>query len=205
MSSKNGEKRIITSKDKKIVSRKSHNKSPFKKDKTGYNLSNNRKELNVTLPTAEINLLDNHLNSYNYDITEEKGKLLPLNNKKAYLAKLANNMKTYGFTDSAYMFPVKKNNIPSLTDSIIINNNTINRNTTNGSKNKIVRINSKQNFKSPKIINKNIKNISINSNINTNLISNSNNSNNILNDNMPLNTEPFDSKYSFKINKIKDD
>ena len=205
MSSKNGEKRIITSKDKKIVSRKSHNKSPFKKDKTGYNLSNNRKELNVTLPTAEINLLDNNLNSYNYDITEEKGKLLPLNNKKAYLAKLANNMKTYGFTDSSYMFPVKKNNIPSLTDSIIMNNNTINRNTTNGSKNKIVRINSKQNFKSPKIINKNIKNISINSNINTNLISNSNNSYNILNDNMPLNTEPFDSKYSFKINKIKDD
>ena len=26
-----------------------------------------------------------------------------------------------------------------------------------------------------------------------------------LNDNMPYNTEPFDSKYSFKINKIKDD
>ena len=206
MSSKNGERRIITSKDKKIVNRKSHNKSPFKKDKTGYNLSINRNDLNMTLPTTEINLLEkNNINSYNYDITEEKGKFSSQNNKKAYLTKLNNNMKTYGFTDTSYMLPMKNRNIPSLTDSVIFNNNNIIRNTDNGSKNKVMRINSKQNLKSPKLINQAMKNMNLNSNLNKNIISNNNNPYNSNNENLAYNTEPLDSKYSLKINKIKDD
>ena len=205
MSSKNGERRIISSKDKKIVNRKSHNKSPFKKDKTGYNLSINRNDLNMTLPTAEINLLENNINTYNYDLTEEKGKFLSHNNKKAYLTKLNNNMKTYGFTDNSYLLPMKNSKIPSLTDSVIFNNNNIIRNNDNGSKNKAMRINSKQILKSPKLINQTMNNMNLNSNLNKNIISKNNNPYNSKNENLTYNNEPLDSKYSLKINKIKDD
>ena len=204
MSSKNVEKKVMSSKDKKIVNRKTQNKSPFKKEKTAYNISINRNDLNMTLPNREMNYLQNSMNNFIHDITEEKGKKISQNNIKAYLSKLNNNMKTYGFTDSTYMFQMNNRDIPSLTDSILFSNNTINRNTTNGSKNKIVKINSKKNIKSPKIINKNMKNINLNNNINISNISTKNSSAG-LNDNMSYNTEPFDSKYTFKINKIKDD
>ena len=69
----------------------------------------------------------------------------------------------------------------------------------NKSKNKVVKMNSMQNVKNATRMDKNnIKNMSVNT------ISN-NNVNAILNDNLSYNTEPFDSKYTVKINKIKDD
>jgi len=49
-----------------------------------------------------------------------------------------------------------------------------------------------------------MKAMNLNTNINNSYITNNNN-NTILNNNLTYNSEPYDSKYSFKINKIKDD
>ena len=206
MSNKNGEKRIISSKDRKYVNRKVLNKSPFKKDKTGYNISINKYDVNTDTPTVEDNnIQDNNTDNYYNEITEEKIKFFSPNiNKKEYLEKLNNNMKTYGFTDSSYVFQSKKDNLSSLNDSNLLNDNyNVSRNTNNVIKNNVMKINSNKKLKSPKVINKNIKGKSLNNNIIPN--NNNTNSNNSLNDNINFDTEPFDSKYSFRINKIKDD
>ena len=192
-------KKTSNSKEKKMGNKRPSNKSPFKKDKAAFNLKMERNDLNMTLPNKEINFLESSTNNFIHDITEGKGKKLQ-NSQNAYLSKL-NNMNSYGFNDNSYMFQMNNRGISSLTSSNLLDNSSSSLKPTNRHNQKIMKINSMQNVKSPNTI----KNISLNNNIKKNVIT-SNKSNTILNDNMPsFNTEPFDSKYSFKINKIKDD
>ena len=175
MNTKNEKKKILTNK---------RTKSPFKKDKEAYNFNMYKSELNITLPNKDFDFLESSTNNYIHDITEEKQKQknLPLSSKKAFLSKLNNNINNFGFTDSTYMFPINNRDLSILTDSNIFNINTNNSNRTSSN-----NINKGKNM-----------------NLNSNNLSN-NNTQALLDDDLSYQTEPYDSKYSIKINKIKDD
>ena len=205
MISKNGDKKkIITNKGDKSLGKRPKNKSPFKKDKMPANMNINNNDLNITFPNQGMNFLESSNNNFIYDITEEKGKKLSDTNKRAYLSKLNNSINNYGFTDNTYMFPINNRDISALNDSnLFTTNSTTSNNPINtGNKSKGLKNLSIQNMKSKNTLdNNNIKNLSIKNNLLTN-----NNSSQILNDNISsYKNEPYDSKYSFKINKIKDD
>ena len=195
MSQNVGKKKNMASKGDIIPGKRAQYKSPYRKDKTLANL--NRNDLNITLPNK---YLEN--NTYNFlnDITEERDKKLPTNSKRSFLSKINNNINSYGFSDNSYMFPMINKDFSVLTESNIFDNSSTNSNTTTtkNNKNRVMKNVSVQNNKS------NIKNMALNNNINASIISNNNNSG-ILNDNLSFQTEPYDSKYSIKINKIKDD
>lgn len=116
-------------------------------------------------------------------------------------------MNKYAYNDSSYIFPPPNIDISVLTDSNIFDktstntnslNNTINKTTTKGLNNNI----SLHEVKTSKSSKNNIKNINLNKSTNSNsFIGSINNKKN----NLTYNSEPFDSKYSIKINKIKDD
>ena len=182
------------------------NKSPFKKDKLAASLNMNINDLNITLPNREITFLENNTNNYIYDIKEEREKKMPSINKNSYLSKINSSMNNYAFSDNSYMFPMNSRDISILTDTNILDNNSSNTNTTtSNNKNKGLKNLSMQNMKTKNLTdNTKIKNMILNNNINNNIMSN-NNSNSIQIDNMLYQAEPYDSKYSIKINKIKDD
>ena len=196
MSSKNVEKKkYVSNKGEIIVGKRTQYKSPYKKDK---NLSTlNRNDLNITLPSKFL-----ESNTYNFlnDITEEREKKLPTNSKRSYLTKINNSINNYGFNDNTYMFPMLNKDFSVLTESNLFDNSSTNSNTTTSknNKNRVMKNVSSQNNKT------NIKNMALNNNINASILSN-NNTSALLNDNLSFQSEPYDSKYSIKINKIKDD
>ena len=185
MSSNNEKIKVTTIKGGKKIKYK----SPFKTDKEKANL--NQEELNNT--AQEVNNLDNISNNYTHDITEEKGKKSPTTIKRTYLANINNNINNFNFKDNTFKFPMSNRDISLLTDSSLSEINTNN---------------------SKIIPNKKNKNILINQNLNRNIldkkfglskINSSINSSGIINDNPSNQMDPYDSKYSIKMNKIKDD
>ena len=185
MSTNNEKIKVTTIKGGKRVKYK----SPFKIDKEMANL--NQYELNNT--DQDVNIIDNSSNNYIHDITEEKEKKLPFSSKRAYLSKMNNSLNNFSFKDNTFSFPMSNRDISVLTDSTLLENNANN---------------------SKIISNKNNKNILINPNLNSNIldkkfglnkINASINSSGIINENSSNQIDPYDSKYSIKINKIKDD
>ena len=164
-------------------------KSPFKTDKEMENL--NQYELNNT--ARDVDIIDNSSNNYIHDITEEREKKLSSTSKRTYLTKMNNNINNINFKDNTFKFPMTNRDISVLTDSTLLENNANN---------------------SRSMPNKNNKNILINRNLNNNIldkkfalnkINASISSSGIINDNPSNEMDPYDSKYSIKINKIKDD
>ena len=112
---------------------------------------------------------------------------------KDFLQKYNNNIDDFNFNENAYKFPMSNSEMTSLTESNSINT----KNASN--KNKLKK---NINLKANNVIDiKNIKNINLNANIHQKSLS-PNKSNSLYNDNI---NDANDSKYSFKMNKIKDD
>ena len=207
MSNKNIEKKkLVTNKGEK-VGKRTQNKSPFKKDKISASLNMNINDLNITFPNREITFLENTNNNFIYDIKEEREKKIPSMNKNDYLSKLNNNMNNYGFSDSSYMFPINNRDLSILTDTNILDKHSSNTNITQSSnKNKVLKNLSMQNMKSKNLgDNTKIKNMILKNNIDNSLMSNNSTNSMINSNNLSYQSEPYDSKYSIKINKIKDD
>ena len=162
---------------KKVLAiRKNLNKSPFRKDKDNANFNMYRSELNITLPNKDFDFLENNTINYMNDITEEKQK--------------PKNIPTTN--KRAYLSKLSNNiNKFGFTDStymLPINNRDISILTDSN------------------IFNINNSNINKGKNINLKSKINNNNSQKLLkNELSSFQTEPYDSKYSIKINKIKDD
>ena len=140
---------------------------------------------------------------------EEREKIYQSRRKRVYISKLNNRINSLCLNDNTYMIPISNRDISVLTDLNIFDNNSNNPNAISieTNKSKIKKNLTNKNFKNINNIDKNINNEKfdcLNNNINTNLISNINSSG-ILNDNLSYQNEPYDSKYSIKINKIKDD
>ena len=195
MNSKNNEKKIIVTSKKDKSNLKNNNKknSPFIKGKMNANL-------------GEINFIGG--NQFYNELSGDKDKnfFSPTIPKSQYQATY-NNMNKYAYNDSSYIFPPPNIDISVLTDSNIFDktstntnslNNTINKTTTKGLNNNI----SLHEVKTSKSSKNNIKNINLSKSTNSNSFIGS--INNKMN-NLTYNSEPFDSKYSIKINKIKDD
>ena len=199
MSAKNVEKKtIIIKKGEKTNNRKNNNKSPFKRDRETSNDNIINNDLNMTLPNRDLNIFKSSINSFINEIKGIKEQTISQNTKSKYFSKISNSPTAYGYNDSSYMFPFNnKKDIPLINDSNMYDNN--NANTLNATKNKVVKMNSVQNVK---ITNR--KKNNSNNNIKANVKSNSN-ANTIRNEKLTYNTEPIDTKYSVKINKIKDD
>ena len=197
MSSENLEKKtIVSNKGEKIFGKLPTKKSPFKKDKLKEDL--NRNDININPPNKEIDFLESSTNNFIHDITQEKKSSIPTS-KKPDLMKFNKDINKFIF-NSKNIIPINIKDISLLTDSNIFDNNSSISNITT-SKNNINKI--KKNSKNQNN-NKTDKNIDLNNKITTSLISN-NTSSGILNDNISYQTETYDSNYSNKISKIKDD
>ena len=195
MSNKNTDKKIVfVSKKEKNNQNLAKKKSPFLKDKIitslgdGYYLSNNSQYYTEMSPEKNKN---------NFQASGKKSQLS---------SKFNNNINNYGFNDNSYAFP---RDISILTDSNLFDNsstNTNSNNTINNIKTKGLNNNiSLYETKNTKKDKNKVKNMNYSTkNKSSSFISSSSN-NTILNKNLGFNQEPFDSKYSFKINKIKDD
>ena len=171
-------------------------KSPYKQGKVMIN--NNKNNLNISFPGKGLHYFESSPNNFLHDITEERGKKLPGMSKNAYIGKLNNSINSFAFNDNTYIFPMNNRDISILTDSNIFDSNSTNSNTSASKNHKTII---KRNLTNQNLKTKN-KNRSVNNNINTSLISNKN-ANTIVD--LPYQKEPFDSRYSIKINKIKDD
>ncbi len=197
MSAKNVEKKtIIINKGEKLINRKNIKKSPFKKDIEISNNNMNNSELNMTIPSRELNIFKNSANRFINEIKGIMEQTISPNPKNKYYSKMSKSPNEYGYNDNSYMFPINNREISLVSDTNTYNANKTN--ITNPTKNKVVKMKSLQNVK---ITNK--KKNNTNNNTKSSFISN-NNANIIKNDNI-TNSEPYDSKYSVKINKIKDD
>ena len=185
-----------------MAKRKTQQKSPYKKDKLANSLNMNLKELNITLPNKDMNYLGGSTNNFLFDINEGRNKMPSVNKKSEFLSKINNNIN-FDFSDNTYMFPVNNRNISVYTDAAIINpnNSTTKSNLGNNNKTKVLKNFSVQNMKMKNLKDNKIKNMILNNNINNSVTGSSP----ILNDNLPYHNEQYDSKYSLKINKIKDD
>ena len=203
MSSKNvGKKKILTIKGEKKVGKSPQNKSPFKKDKVVANL--NKKFYNISFPNKEKIYLEGNTNNFVHDITEEREKNLTIAKKKTYFSKLNNSLDNFNFNDNNFIYPLTNRDSPLLTDSNLYHFKINNANTITSKNIKSIKNKTLKNFTSPNIKNKNKNRVSSNNKINRSIILNKNSSA-IINNNIPYKTEPLDSKYSLKINKIKDD
>ena len=153
-----------------------------------YKTSNNNKNITVKKKN-NINYIEEDNNNYVNEISEDK-------NQKIFKGFL-NNFTQMNEYDT-YVFPVSaKDNITSIEETNIYNNNNNKKN--NSSKNKSIK---NVNMKTNNVIDiKNIKNINLNTNIHPSSLS-PNKSNPLYNENI---NEQYDSKYSLKMNKIKDD
>ena len=202
MSSKNaGKKKILTNKGEKKPGKSPQNKSPFKKDKVIANL--NKKIINVTFLNNQKNYLEKESNNFVYNIQEERNKTLTIAKKKTYLTKLNNSLDNFDFNDNNLIYPLTNRDSPLLTDSNLYNFKINNANTITNKHLKSIKNKTMKNLTSPNIKNKNRNRVPSN-NVNRSIILNKNSSA-IINNNNPYKTEPLDSKYSIKINKIKDD
>ena len=194
MSNKNTDKKIvITSKKEKSTQNHIKKKSPFNKDKIitklgeGYYLSNN--------------------SQFYLEASENKKKNnFPSTGKKKQFSPKSNNKINIGFNDNSYVFP---QDISLIKDTYILNNSstniksnkTINNIKTKGLNNNISLYETK-NTKKDKNKNKNLNYMP--NNKSSSFISTMKNSS-MLNKNNLFKSDPFDSKYAFKINQIKDE
>ena len=184
---------VITSKKEKGQKR---NKSPFVRDKV------NDDDL------EESNFIGSS-NQYFHEVSNEADKnYFPGTGKRAQYTQKYNN-NNYGFSDNSYVFPLGNRDISVLTDSNIFDNSSTNTNSNNTVNNIKTYQKNKNNaiheIKTSKTDKNNYKNMNYSANISNSFMTNNNsilNNNNIAYTN---NVEPYDSKYSFKINKIKDD
>ena len=147
----------------------------FNKYSSPYKADNNMK---ITVQKKNTNFIEDDTNNFVHEITEDKD---PNNIYKGFL----NN---FDFNEKNYIFPLNNKDISSLTESNIYEEKSKNSKS-------IKNLNMKAN----NVIDiKNIKNINLNTNIHSSNLSPSKSNENNLN-------EQYDSKYSFKMNKIKDD
>ena len=174
-------KRILTNIEDKNGGKYNQYRPPYK-------TSNNNKNITVKKKN-NINYIEEDNNNYVNEISEDKNQKI----FKGFLNNY-NQMNEY----DTYMFPISaKDNITSIEETNIYNNNNNKKN--NSSKNKSIK---KVNMKTNNVIDiKNIKNINLNTNIHPSSLS-PNKSNPLYNENI---NEQYDSKYSLKMNKIKDD
>ena len=188
---------VITSTKDKSQKR---NKSPFVREKV------NDDDL------EESNFIGSS-NQYFHEVSNDRDKnYFPGTGKRAqYTQKFNNNSNNYGFSDNSYVFPLGNRDISVLTESNIFDNSSTNTNSNNTVNNNIkTNARNKGNItlheiKTSKTDKNNYKNMNYSANISNSFMTNNNsilNNNNIAYTN---NVEPYDSKYSFKINKIKDD
>ena len=193
MSSEN--KIVITSKKDKNQKR---NKSPYIREKV------NDDDLEDT------NFIGSS-NQYFHEVSNDNKNYFPNTGKRAqYTQKYNNNNNNYGFSDNSYVFPLGNRDISVLTESNIFDNSSTNTNSNNTVNNIKPNQRNKNNItlheiKTSKTDKNNYKNMNYSANISNSFMTNNsilNNNNNIAYTN---NVEPYDSKYSFKINKIKDD
>jgi len=151
------------------------------KYRSPYKSDNNIK---ITVQKKNINIIEDDTNNFVHEITEDKD---PNNIYKGFL----NN---FDFNEKNYIFPLNAKDISSLTES-----NIYEESTNPSQKNKNSKSIKNLNMKANNVIDiKNIKNINLNTNIHSNNLSPSKTNDNNIN-------EQYDSKYSFKMNKIKDD
>ena len=174
-------KRILTNIEDKNGGKYNQYRPPYK-------TSNNNKNITVKKKN-NINYIEEDNNNYVNEISEDKNQKI----FKGFLNDF-NQMNEY----DTYVFPVSaKDNITSMEEANIYNNNNNKKN--NSSKNKSIK---NVNMKTNNVIDiKNIKNINLNTNIHPSSLS-PNKSNPLYNENI---NEQYDSKYSLKMNKIKDD
>ena len=174
-------KRILTNIEDK-------NGGKYNQYRPAYKTSNNNKNITVKKKN-NINYIEEDNNNYVNEISEDKNQKI----FKGFLNNY-NQMNEY----DTYVFPVSaKDNITSIEETNIYNNNNNKKN--NSSKNKSIK---NVNMKTNNLIDiKNIKNINLNTNIHPSSLS-PNKSNPLYNENI---NEQYDSKYSLKMNKIKDD
>jgi len=174
-------KRILTNIEDKNGGKYNQYRPPYK-------TSNNNKNITVKKKN-NINYIEEDNNNYVNEISEDKNQKI----FKGFLNNF-NQMNEY----DTYVFPVSaKDNITSIEETNIYNNN--NNKKINSSKNKSIK---NVNMKTNNVIDiKNIKNINLNTNIHPSSLS-PNKSNPLYNENI---NEQYDSKYSLKMNKIKDD
>ena len=174
-------KRILTNIEDKNGGKYNQYRPPYK-------TSNNNKNITVKKKN-DINYIEEDNNNYVNEISEDK-------NQKIFKGFL-NNFTQMNEYDT-YVFPMSaKDNITSMEETNIYNNNNNKKN--NSSKNKSIK---NVNMKTNNVIDiKNIKNINLNTNIHPSSLS-PNKSNPLYNENI---NEQYDSKYSLKMNKIKDD
>ena len=118
---------------------------------------------------------------------------------KTHFSKLNNSLDNFDFNDNNFIYPLTNRDSPLLTDSNLYNFKINNTNTITNKNIRSIKNKTMKNLTSPNIKNKN-KNRVPSNNINKKIILNKNSSA-IIN----YKTEPLDSKYSVKINKIKDD
>ena len=170
-------------------------KSPLKNDKLI-----SKENISISESEKGINFNERDSNNYVHEITEDKNQKL----FKGFLQKF-NNMGDIGLNESNYMLPLNTNNLTVLTDTNIYeNNNSTVNNITPNSKNNLKKNKQMKNLSmnNNNVIDiKNIKNINLNTNIHPNNLS-PKKSNTYFTENF---NDPYDSKYSIKINKIKDD
>ena len=153
----------------------------------------NKNDINLTIPEKNMNYLENNNNiNYNQSIDEKKDNKL----FKGFLQKL-NKIGEFGFNEkNTYTFPISDRDLNIIDESNIYENNNNNQNKESRNKNqKSLNMNMGGN----NVIDiKNIKNINLSTNIHQNNLSPNKQANSLFN-------EEYDSKYSSKINKIKDD
>ena len=153
----------------------------------------NKNDINLTIPEKNMNYLENNNNiNYNQSIDEKKDNKL----FKGFLQKL-NKIGEFGFNEkNTYTFPISDRDLNIIDESNIYENNNNNQNKESRNKNqKSLNMNMSGN----NVIDiKNIKNINLSTNIHQNNLSPNKQANSLFN-------EEYDSKYSSKINKIKDD
>ena len=153
----------------------------------------NKNDINLTIPEKNMNYLENNNNiNYNQSIDEKKDNKL----FKGFLQKL-NKIGEFGFNEkNTYTFPISDRDLNIIDESNIYENNNNNQNKESRNKNK-KSLN--MNMSGNNVIDiKNIKNINLSTNIHQNNLSPNKQANSLFN-------EEYDSKYSSKINKIKDD
>ena len=195
MSSINQDKKyMIKSKKEKPSQKRNKKNSPYIRDKADEDLDDEDYIANT--------------NQF-YEVSEEQEKkYIPQSGKRAQYTSKYNNINTYGLSDNNYVYPIGNRDISVLTDSTLFDNSTTNTNLNNTVNNmKVKGLNnniSLHEVKTTKSDKNKMKAMNLNTNINNSYITNNNNST-ILNNNLTYNSEPYNSKYSFKINKIKDD
>ena len=198
-------KKILINKKDKLINKYIQSNSPLKKEQMNQNNNNTKKEIYSPNQYKDISIQNKYFNDIN-DNTKEKKFLSPSGKReKQFLPKFGANMANFGINNIHYTFPVQKVDLTALTDSNILEHNA----TTNSNMNNNINNLKSQGIKNYSVINNDFKRSNI---LDKNILRNMNLSNSIsisnpnINDNSTeFSNDPYDSKYSLKINKIKDD